>query len=169
MISPSYVQTLSRYNTWQNNQVLDVVKVVDQSVLDQNRAAFFGSLQGTLSHLLWGDLLWMSRFDANSTQPPASPTTSAQAFVTKEDWALERLACDQRIMDWANGLGQAELDGDLTWTYSFETRQVSKPMWFAVTHFFNHQTHHRGQIHAMLTSAGLDAPVSDLSYLPKDS
>lgn len=168
MITKDYVLTMSRYNTWQNSQLIDIVDVMDQADLGQDRGAFFGSIQSTLGHLLWGDLLWMSRLDAASPATKIPPHESAQAFATKEDWTAERLRCDGRICAWAERLQTDDLKRDLTWIYSFDNVQVTKPLGLVITHFFNHQTHHRGQVHAMLTAAGQAAPVSDLSYLPKE-
>ena len=158
---------MARYNNWQNNALMRIVEVMDQVDLDKERGAFFGSIQKTLSHLLWGDTLWMSRFDAKSDAPDCDGKAGLVRWPTKADWASERSRCDTRIRDWAETVSQSELDGDLTWTYSFEAKQVTKLLGYCITHFFNHQTHHRGQVHAMLTAAGQDAPVSDLSYLPE--
>ena len=168
MITAAYVRTMARYNAWQSSQLLDVIEVMDQAALDQDRGAFFGSIQQTLSHLLWGDTLWMSRFDADSPAPDCDGKAGLQRWPEKSAWAAERKACDGRIHHWAAGLSDADLEGDLTWTYSYETKQVTKPWGFAITHFFNHQTHHRGQVHGMLSAAGQPTPVSDLSYLPED-
>jgi len=168
VITKDYVLTMSRYNAWQNRQLIDIVDVMDEADLGLDRGAFFGSIQCTLSHLLWGDLLWMSRLDTGSPATKVSPLQSAQAFVTKEDWRAERLLCDGRIATWAKRLDPEALKGDLTWIYSFDTVKVTKPLGYVITHFFNHQTHHRGQVHAMLTAAGQAAPVSDLSYLPEE-
>jgi len=159
---------MAQYNTWQNNALMRIVEGMDQADLDQDRGAFFGSIQGTLSHLLWGDTLWMSRFDAHSAAPDCDGAQSASRWATKVDWATDRFLTDGRIRQWADGLRQIDLSDTMTWTYSFENKQVTKPLSFCITHFFNHQTHHRGQVHAMLTAAGQDAPVSDLSYLPED-
>lgn len=148
---------------------MGIVDAMDQAELDQDRGAFFGSIQKTLSHLLWGDTLWMSRFDAKSAAPDCSGQEGLVRWPTKSEWATERFLCDGRIRIWAGKLRQVDLSGDLTWTYSYEDKQVTKPLGFCITHFFNHQTHHRGQVHAMLTAAGQQAPVSDLSYLPEDA
>ena len=169
MITAAYVQTMARYNLWQNKQLMRVVDVMDQDALDLDRGAFFGSLQRTLCHLLWGDTLWMSRLDSKSPAPDCDGKDGPTRWATKEDWSTDRFLCDGRIREWAGALRQIDLSGDLTWTYSFETKQMTKPLGFCITHFFNHQTHHRGQVHAMLTAADHDAPVSDLSYLPEDT
>ena len=88
-------------------------------------------------------------------------------FPTKSDWLAERFACDGRIRKWANGVRQIDLQGDLNWYSGAMKRDFSKPMALCVTHFLNHQTHHRGQVHAMLTAAGQTAPVSDLPFMPE--
>lgn len=168
MITPVYVQTMAKYNLWQNSQLRPVVEAMDQAALDEDRGAFFGSLQQTLSHLLWGDTLWLSRFDATCLGPDCPGLEGLTRWSSKAAWSAERSACDTRIQTWADGVTQEALDADLTWTYSYENKQVTKPLGYCITHFFNHQTHHRGQIHAMLTAAGQVAPVSDLSYLPED-
>ena len=168
MITPAYVMTMARYNVWQNNALIGIVDAMMQSELDMDRRAFFGSLQRTLSHLLWGDTLWMSRFDGKAGVPQGSIQKHADLWPTKQAWAAERRVCDARIRRWADGLDQTALNGDLTWRYSDTGQEATRPFAFCVTHFFNHQTHHRGQIHAMLTAAGQNAPVSDLSYLPED-
>lgn len=169
MITAEYARTMARYNAWQNKQVAGFVDVLTQDVLVADRGAFFGSLQGTLSHLLWGDLLWMSRFDVNSPTPDVPMEQSKENFPTKKAWLADRQLCDGRITAWAYELTDTDLAEDLTWTLSGTKEQKTKPLGFCVMHFFNHQTHHRGQIHAMLTAAGSAAPVSDLSYLPEDA
>lgn len=169
MMTCALVRTYAQYNTWQNKQLMDIIEVMDQAELDKDRGAFFGSIQGTLSHLLWGDQIWMSRFDAESLSPKIPGTQSATAFLTKSDWLVERTRCDARMRVWAAALQESDLTGDFTWINSFEQTQVTKPIGRVIAHFFNHQTHHRGQVHAMLTAAGQSAPVSDLSYMPEDA
>ncbi len=160
---------MARYNAWQNNQLMDVVNVMDQDDLDLERGAFFGSIQKTLSHLMWGDKLWMARFDVMSETPIGGLTDHVVMWPTKSEWSTERLRCDACIRAWAEELSEADLAGNLTWAYSDTKLEVTRPLAFCITHFLNHQTHHRGQVHAMLTAAGQSAPVSDLSYLPEDA
>ena len=169
MITPAYVQTMARYNSWQNSQLTRVVNVMDQADLNLDRGAFFGSIQRTLSHLLWGDQLWLSRFDATSPPPGAHLPEGPEGEVTISEWSADRLACDGRIRTWAMGLRQIDLSGDLTWVSGASGQEFSKPLAFCIVQFFNHQTHHRGQVHAMLTAAGQEAPVSDLIYTPEDA
>ncbi|SDG01969.1 DinB family protein [Sulfitobacter delicatus] len=77
------------------------------------------------------------------------------------------MACDGVIRDWADTLTQAQVEADLCWFSGILQRDVEKPMAECILHFFNHQTHHRGQVHAMLTAAGHEAPVTDLIFMPE--
>jgi len=167
VISPAFVQTMARYNAWQNSQLQGIVDVMEDAALDLDRGAFFGSIRGTLSHLLWGDILWMSRFDPASPAPDGGIAQSVDLWPTVADWRAARTVCDGRIIDWAATLFDSDFGGDLLWYSGALARDVKRPLDVCITHFFNHQTHHRGQIHAMLTAAGQTAPVSDLVFMPE--
>ncbi|WP_212525750.1 DinB family protein [Actibacterium sp. MT2.3-13A] len=165
MITRAYVRTMSRYNRWQNRQVLAACDTLTPQALTEDRGAFFGSILGTLSHLMWGDALWMSRFD--SWDKPHVGIAGSARFVP--DWpTLRRLRpeADARIAAWADALPEDGLAGDLAWFSGAAGREVSMPLTLCVTHFFNHQTHHRGQVHAMLTAAGARPGDTDLFLMP---
>ncbi len=83
-------------------------------------------------------------------------------------WLPLRSEIDARISDWADGLGDDPLSGDFTWYSAAKMEDVTRPYAQCVIHMINHQTHHRGQLHHMLTDAGSEAPVSDLVFLPGD-
>lgn len=165
MITPQYAVTMAKYNSWQNRQLLDVVEVMDEAALTKDRGAFFGSILGTLNHLLWADLLWLSRFDQELRKPEGADVTFC---ADGGAWRDARVSCDATIKTWAQGLDQAQMDRDLTWFSGILKREVKTPMRDCIMHFFNHQTHHRGQVHAMLTAVGQTAPVTDLIFMPED-
>lgn len=167
MITPHYCLTMARYNAWQNGQLKTAFASLDSAALKQDRKAFFGSILATASHLLWGDRIWLSRF-AGTDAPPGGIKESPGMVLTRGDWEAERFRTDAAILLWAERLRAVELAGDLTWHSGAIGRDVSRPMALCVTHMFNHQTHHRGQIHAMLTAAGATAPVSDLAFMPEE-
>lgn len=169
MITPGYVQMMARYNAWQNNQLMRVIKVMDQAELDAERGAFFGSIQKTLNHILWGDQAWLARFDSAYPAPSMEGGIAATTgfCADKGDWAVARDRCDGEIEQWAKGIEQGDLAGDLTWYSGTVGHDMTMPMAICVAHLFNHQTHHRGQVHAMLTAAGQQAPVSDLPFMPE--
>lgn len=167
MIARDYCVTMARYNAWQNRQLGGVLAALPEAELNRDRKAFFGSILGTVNHLLWGDMIWMARFDGGRAPDRGIPD-SADLCQTLDDWSAERARMDGRIRRWADGLTDAALSRDLTWFSGAAGRQVTRPVALCVAHMFNHQTHHRGQVHAMLTAAGSPAPVSDLFLMPED-
>ena len=167
MIQAAYCVKMARYNAWQNSQLSEIVDVMDPADLHRERGAFFGSIMGTLSHLVWGDLVWISRFGGGAS--PGSGIPDSRDYVdSHHDWAVARATTDARIRLWADGVQDADILSDLTWFSGALGREVSRPAADCIVHMFNHQTHHRGQIHAMMTAAGMNAPVSDLIFLPED-
>ena len=165
MISTEWVRLMARYNAWQNEQVMAAVRHMPAAELTRDRGAFFGSILGTLNHLVWGDLMWMSRFDGGpSAEVPLSE--SADYFPTIGAWEAERFRLDGRIRLWAASLHEIDLVGDLTWHSVAFGKEFRKPMGLCVTQLFNHQTHHRGQVHAMLTAAGVDPGPTDVPFMP---
>ncbi|TMV08767.1 damage-inducible protein DinB [Ruegeria sediminis] len=167
MISAEYARQMARYNRWQNSQLAGFLAELPVDELTRDRGAFFGSILGTANHLLWGDTMWMSRFDGGDA--PAGGISDSTGFCPDlPAWQEARTAVDARIGRWAENLTDAELQGDLTWYSGAAGREVSKPLAMLVVHMFNHQTHHRGQIHKMLTESGSSAPVSDLFFMPED-
>ena len=168
MIDRAYCDLMARYNAWQNAQIMDAIKDAAPKELTKDRKAFFGSILGTLNHLLWGDQLWMSRFDGGAG-PKVEPKDNTTLCPTAAVWSAERFRTDGRIRLWADKVTTLDLQGELTWYSGALDQEFTKPMQDLVVHFFNHQTHHRGQVHAMLTAAGLTAPTTDIPYMPKDA
>lgn len=174
MITPAYACEMSRYNRWQNKQLIGFLSALSEGELAQERGAFFGSILGTANHLLWGDWIWMSRFDggegpeSNPRRPGAGLHESAYLCANLSEWLPLRDTVDTRIETWVNQLDAQVLTGPLTWYSAAKEDDITKPYAHCVMHFFNHQTHHRGQIHKMLTETGSAAPVSDLAFLPEE-
>src|SRR5690606_18977201 len=115
-------------------------------------------------HLLWADQTWMSRLAGT---PPPRVARIPESVGLHESWnelKRERAAFDATILDWAGRLDPAWLEGDLTWVSGVLGKEVTRPKWLLVTHMFNHQTHHRGQVHCMLTQAGARPGTTDLPF-----
>lgn len=164
MISAEYLRTLARYNSWQNDNLVTAADGLHEAARRADRGAFFGSIFGTFNHLLWADRMWMSRL-ADFPKPAKPPTESA---LESEDWSsfkTARLETDGVISAWADQLSDGNLTGELTWYSRSIGRELSQPLWLIVTHVFNHQTHHRGQIHALLTAAGATPGDTDLPFM----
>lgn len=168
MIDPAYVHMMARYNAWENKQLMDILNEMPVSELLLDRGAFFGSIMGTVNHLLWGDMLWLSRFDPTTPPPQCTPGDAITMYSTFAAWQAQRMSTDVLITRWADGVKPEALNGDMDWYSGAMKQDFSRPISTCIIHFFNHQTHHRGQVHAMLTATGQDAPVSDLIFMPKD-
>ncbi|WP_239495855.1 DinB family protein [Yoonia maritima] len=167
MITPEYCRTMAAYNKWQNDGLREIVKNMAPQALEQDRGAFFGSIFATLNHLLWGDTLWMSRFDGGPA-PDQTIRDSTRFMPTGATWAAERFRMDGRITHWAEHLHAVDLTGTLRWYSGSLQRDFEKPVSLCVTQLFNHQTHHRGQVHAMLTAAGEKPNDTDLPFMPEN-
>lgn len=168
MITADFCRMMARYNRWQNAGLYAAAGGLGDAARRESRGAFFGSIHGTLSHLLWGDAMWMSRFDGGE-KPGVGIPESPDWVSDWADLAGRRNEMDARIGGWAAGLSDNSLAGDLSWYSGVLRREVAKPMALCVTHFFNHQTHHRGQVHAMLTAAGATPGDTDLFMMPDEA
>ena len=165
MIDAAYVQRMARYNRWQNENLYGAADALSDAERQRTRGAFFGSIHATLNHLLWGDRIWMSRL-AGTPRPEGGIPQSVSLYADWNDLKRERAVFDNVIVDWADQLEDASLAGELTWFSGAIKAEVRKPKWLLVTHMFNHQTHHRGQVHCMLTQAGSKPGDTDLPFTP---
>lgn len=161
MITPAWVQMMADYNAEMNRRLYAAAARLPELERTRDRGAFWGSIHGTLAHLLWGDRTWMARFAA---WPKPAQTLRESATLEPDFAALQagRIAADAGIVAWAAGLDAAWLAGEMRWLSGAAQREVSRPRALLVTHFFNHQTHHRGQAHAMLTAAGEQTGDTDI-------
>lgn len=167
MISIDYVRTFARYNRWQNQSIFSAAGTLSDAERKQMRGAFFGSVHATLNHLLWGDRMWMSRL---SDWPRPGPQTIAQSTEYFAEWAelaRERATTDASILAWAHALEPDWLAGDMTYYSGASGREITRPRWLLVAHLFNHQTHHRGQAHCLLTELGAKPDDTDLPFMPQ--
>jgi uncharacterized damage-inducible protein DinB len=166
MITPEYCRTMASYCAWQNAEMKKAAERIDEEELRLHRGAHFGSILATMNHLLWGDLVWMSRLDGGP-RPAGGIAESVAIEPTLAAWGAARFRADGRIAAWASRVRQLDLAGDLRWYSGALGREVVLPVALCVAHMFNHQAHHRGQIHAMMTAAGAEGWVSDLFALPE--
>ena len=164
MITPDYVRTMARYNRWQNRNLYAVTGTLDDRTRRADLGAFFGSVHGTLSHLLWADTIWMSRL-SDWQRPDAGISDSASFVADWDELVARRSEADEAILAWAEGMSAADLAGPLRWYSGATDRQIEKPRALCIVHVFNHQIHHRGQVHAMLTQSGVRPGDTDLPFM----
>jgi uncharacterized damage-inducible protein DinB len=164
MITPAYIRTMAAYNAEMNRRLFEAAANLSDAERRAPRGAFWGSIHGTLSHILWGDRQWTSRFDG--WPKPMTPIRESAGMI--EDFAelaASREEADAGIARWADKVDEAWLCEDMVWFSGAANREVRAPKRLLATHFFNHQTHHRGQAHALLTAAGQATGDTDLFLL----
>ena len=164
------IALMATYNRWMNQKVYEAARSLSDEDLLADRRAFFGSIFGTLNHLVLGDIVWLKRFArhpaGHSALAPLStldvPSRLDQlAFSDIRELSARREWLDPIIIDWAHALSESDLDQQLHYRNMAGTA-TSKNFYSLLVHFFNHQTHHRGQVTTLLTQAGRDVGDTDL-------
>lgn len=167
---------MARYNHWMNTKLYDAAATLTPAQLQQPRGAFFGSIIATCNHLLVADILWLQRFakhygNGKLTAIAALTTpTKLEQILYPELPALksQRQWLDQQLCDWVTTLAPQQLDTVLVY-HNSKGVPHRKPFSAVLLHFFNHQTHHRGQLTTLLFQAGIDVGVTDLLALIEDT
>src|SRR5437899_4657006 len=153
--------SLAGYNGWANRRRYEAAAELTDAQYRADRGAFFKSMHGTLNHLLVTDRIWMKRFTGEGQAPDRLDAILHEGFT---DLRSAREAEDQRIRLWVDGLDEARLSGVIRYRRVSTPDEFVQPLMPALDHWFNHQTHHRGQAHVILTSLGKTAPELDLLY-----
>lgn len=164
MITQGYVRVMAAYNTEMNRRMFAAAGRLSDAERRMDGGAFWRSIHGTLNHVLWADRMWLSRFGVGTA--PEVPIVQSDRLV--EDFgALEptRTAFDAEILGWAETLTPEAFEGDLVWFSRAAGREMNTPRALCILHIFNHQAHHRGQVHALLTRAGEDTGATDLPFV----
>ena len=159
-----HFRMMAAYNMWANARLYDAAAELDDEQFGRDVGAFFGSLCGTLNHLLVADRIWMQRFTAEGAAPA---TLDALIHADLPALRAARTTEDRRILDWVDSLGEKALAGRFTYTAVTDMRTVSQRLAPALAHMLNHQTHHRGQAHMVLTVLGRPSVTLDLVYFQR--
>ncbi len=167
---------LARYNGWMNQRVFETAGSLPADKLSEDRGAFFGSILGTLNHIMVADISWLRRFASHPAafhalgelhQFPVPGSLNQILFADFEELSRQRNLLDDVIIAWTGEL----TDNDLAHVLAYRSMKgiaARKPFAGLVLHMFNHQTHHRGQVTTLLSQAGLDVGVTDLVALMPD-
>ena len=151
----------AHYNRWANAVLYAEAAKLTREEFNQPTGAFFGSLMSTLNHLLVADRIWLHRFTGEG---PVPDRLNENLFVDFGPLHAARQAEDERIIRWVEGLSEDALNGNFTYTPMTSTQSVTQKLGPALAHIFNHQTHHRGQAHMILTTLGKPSLALDLIY-----
>ena len=149
------------YNRFANALVYEEAAKLNEDAFNQPTGAFFGSLCGTLNHILVADRVWLNRFTGKGALPKRLDENLFSDFASL---AAARQSEDARIIDWIGDLSEEAINETFTYTPVTIPQPVTQRLQSAVSHFFNHQTHHRGQAHMILTTLGRPSLAMDLSY-----
>jgi uncharacterized damage-inducible protein DinB len=164
MISAEFCVAMARYNEWMNHRLYALCATLPPAELERDRGAFFKSIYGTLNHIAYADLAFLSRFTG---APAEVPELGVMLYRDFTELQRARSALDQRLCAWAAALQPEWLRTDLTYTSKVDGVRRTRPKWLLVTHLYNHQTHHRGQATTLLAQMGLDVGSTDLPFMPE--
>jgi uncharacterized damage-inducible protein DinB len=163
VIDPDYCALMADYNLWMNQRLYALCSELPDQERKRDRGAFFRSIHGTLNHLLYGDRVWLGRFLG---VPLTDRRMGEELYADFGQLGHERGLTDRRIVEWARSLAPEWLAQPFTYTSNLDGKTRTLPAWVLVVHLFNHQTHHRGQVTALLSQLGRDYGTTDLPWLP---
>ena len=158
-----YAHTMAAYNQWMNQRLYESCAQLSDEQRKRDLQAFFGSIHGTLNHLLLGDRLWMGRFRG---VPFDVKSLDQELYADFATLRAQREHTDQDIIDWVEGLRAEDFQRELSFVTIANPQPRKCPFWVAILQLFNHQTHHRGQLTTLLMQSGVDPGVTDLMWLP---
>ncbi len=157
----SHFQMFAAYNAWANRLVYQAAADLTDDELHADKGAFFGSVFATLTHILVADRIWLHRMTG---QGETHTALSARPFEDLASLDAARTLLDQRIIDFIGSLTEDRLAGDFSYVPISNPVAVSHKLQPALSHIFNHQTHHRGQVHGILTALGRPSLSLDMIY-----
>ncbi len=157
----NHFKMFANYNGWANRKLYAVVAGLSEADYNKNCQVAFTSMNGTLNHLALTDLIWMSRFQGTSDVPKRLDINLHDNFADLLD---ARRKLDDRIIDYIEGLDDNLLAENLSYKPVTMPEKITQKLSPTLAHMFNHQTHHRGQAHAILTRLTGEAPPFDLMY-----
>jgi uncharacterized damage-inducible protein DinB len=164
-MSNTYFTTLAHYNTWANQRVYDAVSRLGEAEYMKPRLSFFGSIHATLNHILVGDRLWIARIEERTPPPLKLDQILYGDLVALR---VARAAEDEHILNTMAGIDEKRLAEELHYATTKGERQRTN-LRLVLGHFFNHQTHHRGQVHGMLSQTTVAPPPLDLIYFLRET
>lgn len=170
MLLKANFELMADYNRWMNQNIYLAASELSTEELNKNRGAFFESIIGTLNHILVGDIVWLKRFaDHPSAYKALDPVRAlakpkalnAILYSDFSDLHSAREQIDDVISFFVKELNERDLVADFLYTNS-KQQAYNKNFAFVIQHFFNHQTHHRGQLSTLFSQMGIDIGATDL-------
>jgi uncharacterized damage-inducible protein DinB len=161
-----HLRRMARYNRWANERLYAACGELPFEEYHRPRQAFFGSIHGTLNHILVGDRLWLARI---AGEPPPDLKLDDQPYGTLADLGAARAAEDRRIIDFLDATDEEALPEPVRYRTVVRPEVFETPLHLCWLHMFNHQTHHRGQAHDQLSQTAVPPPSLDLTYYLREN
>ncbi|MDD2659880.1 MAG: DinB family protein [Methylococcales bacterium] len=173
MSRTDHICLMAKYNEWMNTRLYESAMILSGEEIAANRNAFFGSILGTLNHLAIADTIWLKRFathpaNYSALEPvrnfPIPANLDQLLYSDVQSLSSYRRSVDQIITEWAQSIKDHDLDHVMHYVNT-KGLAANKNFFSLLMHFFNHQTHHRGQATTLLSQAGVDVGITDLLAL----
>lgn len=156
-----HLRRMTRYNRWANARLYEACAILDESVYRAEGKMFFGSIHGTLNHILVGDRLWLSRILGD---PTPGLKLDDRPFSDLATLTRARVDEDRKMIDLTESYAESDMGADISYRMVTRPDDVTTPLHLCWLHLFNHQTHHRGQIHDQLVQTDVAPPSLDLIF-----
>ncbi len=161
MDGAAHFRTLARYNAWANRRLFDACGQLTEAERQAQRPSFFGSIHATLDHLLLADLVWLSRLDG---QDRGIRSLDQRLHADWSGLCAARAEFDKAFAAFVDGLAEPDLERLVRYVPFTNPQPVETPLVQVLTHMVNHGTHHRGQVHGLLSATSVPPPPLDLIY-----
>lgn len=170
MLLRDHVRLMAEYNNWMNKKIFEACESLRPDKITENRGAFFGSILGTLNHLVVGDTLWLQRFsrafDSYRELDPVAELPQPEAlnsilFAQFSELKIRRDLLDHVFVTFAEAVKEEDLLRVVRYN-NLKGETSTKLLFSLLLHVFNHQTHHRGQVTTLLSQSEVDIGVTDL-------
>jgi uncharacterized damage-inducible protein DinB len=158
-----HAKTLAAYNLWMNDRIYAASATLSDEQRKRDAGAFFKSIHGTLNHILLGDRVWLGRFTGVAF---SFKSLDQELYADFAELRAQRRRTDEEIIAWVDSVSDSQFEGQMSYMSTVNPQLRTYPFWLVVTHWFNHQTHHRGQVTTLLMQNGVDPGVTDLIWLP---
>lgn len=161
-VTAAYCQVMAEYSHWMNQNLYRVCASIPEDDRHRDLGAFFQSIHGTLNHILFGDRVWLGRL----TGEPFRHSIGEELYTDFDELRRQQEIADRQVLAWSKQLDNDWLLQPFVYTSNIYQQTRVLPTWILVTHMFNHQTHHRGQLTTLLTQLGYEPGITDLPWMP---
>ncbi len=163
-LSKNY-QQMAQYNLWMTQKIYDALDEMSDEERKADRKAFWKSIHSTMNHILWADIRWTNRL-SQSEYPIEVGQMGVDLFENFEELKAEHFKMAEYIENWVGTLNDEFFNQEISWVPIWGGDPIAIPYYVGMSHMFNHQTHHRGQVTQILNQLGINVGDTDLALMP---